>query len=70
MCAPNSNDITCSITEFDCFSCPILSGESLEELQIYIRLCLSVQSTFEVVIGIAGDYCIPRPDLSKIEDVY
>jgi len=69
LCAPEGTDIDVTFTEADCFVCDFECSykkddeEELSDIQITVRLCQSIQSTFEVTLEVAADFCEPREEL-------
>ena len=65
LCAPEGTDIDVTFTDVDCFVCDFQCSEGggLEGIQITVRLCQSIQSTFVVTLEIVADFCQPREDL-------
>jgi len=68
LCAPEGTEIDVNFTDADCFICDFEyyekeKGEELSDIQITVRLCQSIQSTFEVTLEIVADFCEPREEL-------
>jgi hypothetical protein len=70
LCAPEGTDIDVSYTDLSCFvcvaSCDTTTTGTPDELDVTltVRLCQSIQSTFEVTLEIEADFCQPREELS------
>ena len=70
LCAPEGTDIDVTFTDLDCFVCTAVcdpgTTADIDELDVTVtvRLCQSIQSTFEVTLEIAADFCQPRDLLS------
>lgn len=64
LCAPEGTDIHVSFTDLECFvctaSCDTTSTPNTLDVTINVRLCQSIQSTFEVTIEVVADFCTPR----------
>lgn len=61
LCAPEGTDIDVSFTELDCFVCTAdCVSTTLTDIMVNVRLCQSIQSTFDVTLEIAADFCQPR----------
>ncbi|SHN07223.1 hypothetical protein [Gracilibacillus kekensis] len=69
LCAPDGTDIDVSYTDLDCFVCAVNcdtgSTTEIDELNVTVsvRLCQSIQSTFEVTLELVADFCQPRDTL-------
>jgi hypothetical protein len=69
LCAPEETDINVAYTDLDCFVCvatcePTTTGTpDALDVTLTVRLCQSIQSTFEVTLEIAADFCQPRQEL-------
>ncbi|WP_087972258.1 hypothetical protein [Oceanobacillus rekensis] len=63
LCAPEDTDIDVTYTDVDCFVCDFICDGDLSDIQITVRLCQSIQSTFEVTLEIVADFCQPREEL-------
>ncbi len=66
LCAPTGTDVSVSYTELDCFVCTAdctLNGtdiDTLTDITVTVRLCQSIQSTYDVTLEITADFCEPR----------
>ncbi len=66
LCAPEGTDINVSYTDLNCFVCAVNcdtgTTTEIDELNVTltVRLCQSIQSTFEVTIELEADFCQPR----------
>ena len=66
LCAPEGTDIDVSFTDLDCFVCTAAcdAGTTTDvdelDLTVTVRLCQSIQSTFDVTLEIVADFCQPR----------
>ncbi|WP_228275671.1 BMQ_0737 family morphogenetic spore coat protein [Gracilibacillus oryzae] len=66
LCAPEGTDISVRYTDLNCFVCNVTcdSGTTTEadelSAMVSVRLCQSIQSTYEVIIEILADFCQPR----------
>ncbi|SFM06737.1 hypothetical protein SAMN04487943_10793 [Gracilibacillus orientalis] len=66
LCAPEGTDINVSYTDLDCFVCSVNcdtgTTTEIDELNVTftVRLCQSIQSTYEVTIELEADFCQPR----------
>lgn len=66
LCAPEGTDIDVTYTDLDCFVCTATcdAGTTTEvdeiDVTVSVRLCQSIQSTFEVTLEIVADFCQPR----------
>lgn len=69
LCAPNGTQITCSYTDFHCFSQTVYSDDIFQGLLLFVDFCLSVQSSFNTVINITTQFCNPREDISIIKTI-
>ncbi|WP_174615522.1 hypothetical protein [Virgibacillus ihumii] len=69
LCAPEGTDIDVSYTDLECFVCtatcdPGTTTEADElDVTVTVRLCQSIQSTFEVTLELVADFCEPREEL-------
>ncbi|TFB15104.1 hypothetical protein E3U55_12695 [Filobacillus milosensis] len=68
LCAPDDTEIEVTFTELDCFivdlECdPTTTPNSLDAV-VNVRLCQSIQSTFDVTLELIADFCQPRDILS------
>lgn len=65
LCAPEGTDIEVTYTDVDCFVCDFdcPATGNLENIQVTVRLCQSIQSTFPVTLEIVADFCEPREEL-------
>lgn len=67
LCAPDDTEINVSYSDLDCFVCTancVLS--TLTNINVSVRLCQSIQSTFPVTLEILADFCQPREELPSI----
>ncbi|UOQ45222.1 hypothetical protein MUN89_04540 [Halobacillus salinarum] len=66
LCAPTGTDVDVTYTELDCFVCTatcMLNGtdiDTLDDITVTVRLCQSIQSTYDVTLEITADFCEPR----------
>jgi len=66
LCAPEGTDIKISYTDLDCFvcaaTCDPTTTATADELDVLvsIRVCQSIQSTFNVTLEICAEFCQPR----------
>ncbi|WP_085992740.1 hypothetical protein [Oceanobacillus senegalensis] len=66
LCAPDGTDIDVTYTDLDCFvctaTCDVGTTTDIDELDVTVtvRLCQSIQSTFDVTLEIVADFCQPR----------
>ncbi|WP_058307184.1 BMQ_0737 family morphogenetic spore coat protein [Gracilibacillus massiliensis] len=66
LCAPDGTDIDVTYTDLDCFvctaSCDAGTTTEVDELDVTVtvRLCQSIQSTFDVTLELVADFCQPR----------
>ena len=66
LCAPEGTDIDVTYTDLDCFVCTATcdagTTTDVDELDVTVtvRLCQSIQSTFDVTLEIVADFCQPR----------
>ncbi|WP_077065081.1 BMQ_0737 family morphogenetic spore coat protein [Gracilibacillus massiliensis] len=66
LCAPNGTDVDVSYTDLDCFVCAVNcdtgSSTEIDELNVTVsvRLCQSIQSTYDVTLELVADFCQPR----------
>ncbi|MGN8645703.1 hypothetical protein ACTNEO_08525 [Gracilibacillus sp. HCP3S3_G5_1] len=66
LCAPEGTAINLSYTDLDCFICSVScdTGTTTEidelDVTLTVRLCQSIQSTYEVTIELEADFCQPR----------
>ncbi|MET3683734.1 hypothetical protein ABID56_001843 [Alkalibacillus flavidus] len=66
LCAPTGTDIDVTYTDLDCFVCSATcdTGTTTEvdelDVTVSVRLCQSIQSTFDVTLEIVADFCQPR----------
>ncbi|WP_249872162.1 hypothetical protein [Oceanobacillus saliphilus] len=66
LCAPEDTDVNVTYTDLDCFVCtavcdPTTTGIPDElDVTVSVRLCQSIQSTFDVTLEIVADFCQPR----------
>ncbi|GAE92692.1 hypothetical protein JCM21714_1703 [Gracilibacillus boraciitolerans JCM 21714] len=66
LCAPEGTDIDVTYTDLDCFvctaSCDAGTTTEVDELDVTVtvRLCQSIQSTFDVTLELVADFCQPR----------
>ncbi|MBM7553620.1 hypothetical protein [Thalassobacillus pellis] len=64
LCAPTGTDIEITFTELDCFVCDFdCDVDGTFDAVINVRLCQSIQSTFDVTLEIVADFCEPREEL-------
>ncbi|MGP4038674.1 hypothetical protein ACTWP4_02010 [Gracilibacillus sp. D59] len=70
LCAPEDTDIDVTFTDLDCFVCTAACdpGTTTEvdelDVTVTVRLCQSIQSTFDVTLEIVADFCQPRDILT------
>ncbi|TQR17460.1 hypothetical protein [Psychrobacillus soli] len=64
LCAPNRTQVTCKFTDFHCFSMAVFSDDIFQGLLITIDFCLSVQSSFDIVVSMESQFCEPRQNIS------
>lgn len=66
LCAPEGTDIDVSYTDLDCFVCTATCDTTTTatpdvlDVTVSVRLCQSIQSTFDVTLEIVADFCTPR----------
>ncbi|MFG6115337.1 hypothetical protein ACGTN9_09100 [Halobacillus sp. MO56] len=66
LCAPEGTDVDVTFTDLDCFVCTAICVENgtevdeLTDITVSVRLCQSIQSTFEVTLELVADFCAPR----------
>ncbi|GAB2543504.1 BMQ_0737 family morphogenetic spore coat protein [Gracilibacillus alcaliphilus] len=64
LCAPEGTDINVSFTDLDCFVCTACCDETVDpnelDVTLTVRVCQSIQSTFEVTLEIVAEFCEPR----------
>lgn len=66
LCAPAGTDVDVTYTDLDCFVCTAAcdtgTTTDVDELDVTVtvRLCQSIQSTYEVTLEIEADFCQPR----------
>lgn len=64
LCAPEGTTVDVAITEADCFVCNFICDETTDpdtiDVDITVRLCQSIQSTFPVTLEIEAEFCEPR----------
>nr|WP_204502325.1 hypothetical protein [Aquibacillus albus] len=66
LCAPEGTDIDVTYTDLDCFVCTATcdAGTTTEvdelDVTVTVRLCQSIQSTFDVTLELVADFCQPR----------
>ncbi|MFD2046662.1 hypothetical protein ACFSTA_20600 [Ornithinibacillus salinisoli] len=66
LCAPEGTDVDVTYTDLDCFVCTAVCdpGTTTEvdeiDVTVTVRLCQSIQSTFDVTLEIVADFCQPR----------
>ncbi|WP_163537031.1 hypothetical protein [Gracilibacillus sp. YIM 98692] len=66
LCAPDGTDVDVTYTDLDCFVCTAACdpGTTTEvdelDVTVTVRLCQSIQSTFDVTLEIVADFCQPR----------
>lgn len=64
LCAPEGTDIDVEYTDLECFVCTANCDTAVtpNELNVTatVRLCQSIQSTYEVTLEIMADFCEPR----------
>ncbi|WP_027963772.1 hypothetical protein [Halalkalibacillus halophilus] len=66
LCAPDGTDIDVTYTDLDCFVCTAScdTGTTTEadelDVTVTVRLCQSIQSTFDVTLEIVAGFCQPR----------
>ncbi|SFJ75304.1 hypothetical protein SAMN04487936_10448 [Halobacillus dabanensis] len=65
LCAPEGTDVDVTYTDLDCFVCTatcVENGTEADELDVTVtvRLCQSIQSTFDVTLELVADFCQPR----------
>ncbi|ELK44975.1 hypothetical protein QRD89_08135 [Halobacillus sp. ACCC02827] len=66
LCAPDGTDVDVSYTDLDCFICNFSCEENgsledtLTDVTVTVRLCQSIQSTYDVTLEIVADFCQPR----------
>ncbi|RFA32227.1 hypothetical protein CAI16_18700 [Virgibacillus dokdonensis] len=64
LCAPEGTDIDVEYTDFECYictaNCDITTTPNELNVTATIRLCQSIQSTYEVTLEIMADFCEPR----------
>ncbi|MFD2654531.1 hypothetical protein [Gracilibacillus thailandensis] len=66
LCAPEGTDIDVSYTDLDCFVCTAAcdAGTTTEadelDVTVTVRLCQSIQSTFDVTLELVAEFCQPR----------
>ncbi|MFC5590290.1 hypothetical protein ACFPRA_15400 [Sporosarcina soli] len=69
LCAPMGTDVKVSYTDLDCFviaaTCNPTTTATADELNVSVsvRLCQSIQSTFDVTLEVCADFCRPRDGL-------
>ena len=70
LCAPEGTNLTCDISDFQCFSCNSCSldeegNQQFQQIDVSITICNSLQVESTVTIELDADICQPR--LTKIE---
>ncbi|MBN9652681.1 hypothetical protein J0K78_00290 [Halobacillus sp. GSS1] len=65
LCAPEGTDIDVDYTDLSCFVCTascVENGTEVDELDVdvTVRLCQSIQSTYDVTLEIVAEFCQPR----------
>ncbi|WP_406946125.1 hypothetical protein ACJA3J_09285 [Halobacillus sp. SY10] len=65
LCAPEGTEIDVEYTDLSCFVCTascVENGTEVDELDVdvTVRLCQSIQSTFDVTLEIVAEFCQPR----------
>ncbi|MBS3681226.1 hypothetical protein KGF86_13540 [Ornithinibacillus massiliensis] len=66
LCAPVGTDINVEFTDLSCFVCTAAcdAGTTTEadvlDVTLDVRLCQSIQSTFDVTLEIVAEFCQPR----------
>ncbi|GAE92688.1 hypothetical protein JCM21714_1699 [Gracilibacillus boraciitolerans JCM 21714] len=66
LCAPDGTDIDVTYTDLDCFVCAVNcdmgSSTEIDELNVTVsvKICQSIQSTFDVTLELVADLCQPR----------
>lgn len=66
LCAPEDTDIDVTYTDLNCLVCAAScdAGTTTEadelDVTVTVRLCQSIQSTFDVTLEIVADFCQPR----------
>ncbi|MCT2536300.1 hypothetical protein NC661_13315 [Aquibacillus koreensis] len=66
LCAPEGTDINVTFTDLDCFVCTATcdAGTTTDvdeiDVTVSVRLCQSIQSTYDVTLEITADFCQPR----------
>ncbi len=64
LCAPEGTDIDVSYTDLDCFVCTACCDDTMDpnelDVTLTVRLCQSIQSTFDVTLEIVAEFCEPR----------
>ncbi|WP_173918945.1 hypothetical protein [Halobacillus sp. Marseille-Q1614] len=69
LCAPEGTDVEVTYTDLSCFVCTATcvengtEGDELTDITVTVRLCQSIQSTFDVTLEIVADFCAPREQL-------
>ncbi|MDX8046612.1 hypothetical protein SH601_11525 [Gracilibacillus sp. S3-1-1] len=70
LCAPEGTDIDVSFTDLECFVCSATcdtnptTGTDELDVMVTVRLCQSIQSTFDVTLEVVADFCEPRDILA------
>ncbi|MEC5424236.1 hypothetical protein QGM71_12115 [Virgibacillus sp. C22-A2] len=66
LCAPEGTEVDVTYTDLDCFVCTAAcdTGTTTEidelDVTITVRLCQSIQSTFDVKLELVAGFCQPR----------
>ncbi len=64
LCAPEGTDIDVCYTDLDCFVCTAACDQTIDpnqlDVTLTVRLCQSIQSTFDVTLEIVAEFCEPR----------
>lgn len=65
MCAPEGTELTARLTDFECSVRINCLNRILTSIDVSLTLCQSVQSTANVTIELAADFCEPRDVLTE-----
>lgn len=66
LCAPEGTDIDVTFTDLNCFVCTAVcdAGTTTDvdvlDVTVNVRLCQSIQSTYDVTLEIVAEFCQPR----------
>lgn len=64
LCAPEGTDVDVYFTDLDCFVCTATCDQMTHpnqlDITLQVRLCQSIQSTYDVTLEIIAEFCEPR----------